>query len=230
MGCDVGVRPALEPGRNESRPAVSIFQRQRGRAPPLSQPVAGEVFVAAEWGWQPSCRSGPARPPSSQLAAVCCHPPVQLLLEPWPCLWPVAHVALDHLQGPGTSASPIPPRTPPPQHWLLHGHHLGASQNQPRTHVSLSGFGRIWVGCPFPRDSPLPSQAHLVCLQFPHGLELPVPLGSTDMSLIWRLPPWMPAPGSCIFRGESWWGLSSYLEVSRLCSPRTTSSGPVGPA
>lgn len=36
-------------------------------------------------------------------------------------------------------------------------------------------------------------------------------------------------PG-CIFRGESWWGLSSYLEVSRLCSPRTTSSGPVGPA
>lgn len=131
------------------------------------------------------------------------------------------------LAGPWHLCIPDSSEDSPPQHWLLHGHHLGASQNQPRTHVSLSGFGRIWVGCPFPRDSPLPSQAHLVCLQFPHGLELPVPLGSTDMSLIWRLPPWMPAPGSCIFRGESWWGLSSYLEVSRLCSPRTTSSGPV---
>lgn len=178
-------------------------------------PAAGLVL--------PAHRPPSWRPCAATLLSNCCWNPVpacgQLLTWRWTTCRALAPLHPRFLRGP-----------PPPQHWLLHGHHLGASQNQPRTHVSLSGFGRIWVGCPFPRDSPLPSQAHLVCLQFPHGLELPVPLGSTDMSLIWRLPPWMPAPGSCIFRGESWWGLSSYLEVSRLCSPRTTSSGPVGPA
>lgn len=118
--------------------------------PPLSQPVAGEVFVAAEWGWQPSCRSGPARPPSSQLAAVCCHPPVQLLLEPWPCLWPVAHVALDHLQGPGTSASLIPPRTPPPNT----GSCMGTIWVLPRINLGptclFRGLGESGWGVPSP--------------------------------------------------------------------------------